>query len=53
MPYEGNTTSASVPGCIIDAYQAGILKPGMVVFTVAFGGGFTGGTAKFRWTLAL
>jgi len=53
MSYEGNTTSASVVGCIIDAAQAGVLKPGMIVNAVVFGGGFTGGAAKFKWTLAL
>lgn len=53
MPYEGNTTSASVAGCIIDAAKASVLKPGHKVLAVAFGGGFTAGTAFFTWTLAL
>ncbi len=53
MEHEGNTTSASVPGCIIEAAEQGILRPGMKVLAVAFGGGFTAATCLFTWTLDL
>lgn len=45
----GNTTSASIPLCLYEAWKQEILKPGMTVLVVGFGGGFTWATAIFQW----
>ena len=47
----GNTTSASIFLLFIEAWQQGILRPGMKVMAVVFGGGFTAATIIFDWTL--
>ncbi len=47
----GNTTSASVPLVLWEAWQRGGLKPGMLVLAAVFGGGLSWHTALFRWTL--
>ncbi len=39
----GNTSAASVPMALADAYASGRIKPGDKVIVVAFGGGFTSG----------
>lgn len=46
----GNTSSASIPLAINDAWHEGILKPGMLVMAVAFGGGITIGSSLFTWS---
>ena len=41
----GNTSSASIPMAINDAYESGRLKSGSLILLDAFGGGFTWGSA--------
>ncbi len=45
----GNTTAATIPLLLAEAEQAGKLKPGMKVACVAFGSGFTWGSAIIDW----
>jgi 3-oxoacyl-[acyl-carrier-protein] synthase-3 len=45
----GNMSSASIPVALDEAVEAGTLKPGMNVLSVAFGAGFTWGATVFRW----
>ncbi len=44
-----NTTSATQGLALHDAHREGVLKPGMLVLDCAFGGGYTWGSALFRW----
>ena len=46
----GNTSAASVPMALVEAIEAGRLKPGDVVVFVAFGAGYTSGACVVRWT---
>ena len=41
----GNTSAASIPMAIDEAYQAGKLQKGNLMLLDAFGGGFTWGSA--------
>lgn len=45
----GNTTAASIPIAIDEAIEKGLIKDGMLVCLVAFGSGFTWGSALIRW----
>jgi len=45
----GNTSTASVPIALAEAYDEGRLKEGMLIGMVAFGSGFSWGSALFRW----
>lgn len=45
----GNTTAATIPLGMFDAYQEGKLKPGMLISMVAFGAGFTWASALVRY----
>lgn len=45
----GNTTSASVGLCLDEAHNQGILKAGMNVMLIVFGGGFTWATIIIKW----
>jgi 3-oxoacyl-[acyl-carrier-protein] synthase III len=45
----GNTSAASVPICIHEAYTAGRVREGDLVLTAAFGAGFAWGASLFRW----
>lgn len=45
----GNTSSASIPIAIDEANRLGILKKGMRLLIVAFGGGFTWGAITMIW----
>jgi len=45
----GNTTAATIPIGIAAAKKAGVLRPGMLVVSAAFGSGFTWGSAVYRW----
>jgi len=45
----GNTTAATIPIGLVDAREAGVLKPGMLVGSAAFGSGFTWGSSFFRF----
>ena len=45
----GNTSSASIPLALEQAMAEGRVGPGSVVLLVAFGAGFTWGSAVIRW----
>lgn len=45
----GNTTSASLPLCFVEARQSGKLKKGSLIITTTFGSGFTWGGNLIRW----
>ena len=45
----GNTTAASVPIALCEAWEAGKIKDGDIVCLAAFGAGFTWGSALIRW----
>jgi len=45
----GNTSAASVPIALAEAFSEGLLKEGMLIGMVAFGSGFSWGSALFRW----
>lgn len=45
----GNTSAASIPLALDEARQAGMLREGYVVSAVAFGSGFTWGSAVLRF----
>ncbi|HWO56376.1 MAG TPA: beta-ketoacyl-ACP synthase III [bacterium] len=44
----GNTSSASVPIALDEARRAGLIGPGSLVLSVAFGGGLVWGAALYR-----
>jgi 3-oxoacyl-[acyl-carrier-protein] synthase III len=46
----GNTSAASVPIALVEAIEAGRVKPGDAVVFVAFGAGYTSGACVVRWT---
>src|SRR5690606_10037107 len=45
----GNTSSASIPLALDQAVREGRMGPGSLVLVVAFGAGFTWGSAVIRW----
>ncbi|MFN7324945.1 MAG: 3-oxoacyl-ACP synthase III family protein [Chitinophagales bacterium] len=45
----GNTTAASIPIALSEAWEAGKIKEGDLVCLAAFGSGFTWGSALIRW----
>lgn len=45
----GNTTAASVPIALSEAWEEGRIKEGDLVCLAAFGAGFTWGSALIRW----
>lgn len=45
----GNTTAASIPIAMCEAWEEGKIKPGDLVCVAAFGSGFTWGSALLRW----
>lgn len=45
----GNTTAASIPIALSEAYQEGRIKRGDLVCLAAFGSGFTWGSALINW----
>jgi 3-oxoacyl-[acyl-carrier-protein] synthase-3 len=47
----GNTSAASIPIAMCEAWEAGRLTPGMRLLLLAFGAGFTWAGAVLRWTL--
>lgn len=48
IAHTGNTSSASVPMALTDAYESGRIKRGDKVILVAFGGGFTSGALLYE-----
>ena len=49
MEHYGNTSAASSPMALDERVEKGLLKPGMRVRTVGFGGGLTWAGALFTW----
>lgn len=47
----GNTSGASIPVALCEAWEEGLLSPGDRVLLLAFGGGYTWGGAMIRWNL--
>lgn len=45
----GNTTAASIPIALTEAWETGKVKDGDLVVLAAFGSGFTWGSAIMRW----
>lgn len=45
----GNTTAASVPIALSEAWETGSVKEGDLICLAAFGAGFTWGSALIRW----
>ncbi|WP_276391654.1 3-oxoacyl-ACP synthase III family protein [Eudoraea chungangensis] len=45
----GNTTAASIPIALTEAWEQGLVKEGDLVVLAAFGSGFTWGSAIIRW----
>ncbi|MBS1534339.1 MAG: ketoacyl-ACP synthase III [Bacteroidetes bacterium] len=46
----GNTTAASIPIALTEAWEAGKIKSGDLVVLAAFGSGFTWASAIIRWS---
>lgn len=49
IQYYGNTTAASVPIALCEAWEKGMIKDGDLVCLAAFGSGFTWASALLRW----
>ena len=47
----GNTSGASIPIAMCEAWEAGRLSPGDRLLLLAFGGGYTWGGAMIHWNL--
>ena len=45
----GNTTAATIPIAMAEAFEAGKIKDGDLICLAAFGSGFTWGSALIRW----
>jgi 3-oxoacyl-[acyl-carrier-protein] synthase-3 len=45
----GNTTAASVPIALCEAWEKGLVKEGDLICLAAFGSGFTWGSALLKW----
>ena len=45
----GNTTAASIPIALCEAWEQGKIKDGDLVCLAAFGSGFTWASALLRW----
>jgi len=45
----GNTTAASIPIALTEAWEQGRIKEGDLVVLAAFGSGFTWGSVIIRW----
>ncbi len=45
----GNTSGATIPIAIDEANRQGLLQPGTLILSAAFGGGFTWGSTLIRW----
>lgn len=49
LEYTGNISSASIPVCLDEAIEKGLLKKGDNIVLVAFGGGLTYGAVFMKW----
>lgn len=47
----GNTTSATIPICLVEASTEGRIKKGDYVLLASFGAGFTWGSVLLRWEI--
>lgn len=47
----GNTSAASIPIALFEAYSQGKIKKGNIVVLVAFGGGLTWGSTVIKWNI--
>ncbi len=45
----GNTTAASIPIALGEAWEQGLVEPGDLICLAAFGSGFTWGAALLKW----
>ena len=45
----GNTTAASVPIALCEAWENGLVKEGDLICLAAFGSGFTWASALLKW----
>jgi len=45
----GNTTAASIPIALCEAWELGKVKEGDLICLASFGSGFTWGSALLRW----
>ncbi len=45
----GNTTAATIPIALAEAWEAGVIRTGDLICLAAFGSGFTWGAALIRW----
>ncbi|MGB3006587.1 MAG: beta-ketoacyl-ACP synthase III [Chitinophagaceae bacterium] len=49
IQYYGNTTAASIPIALCEAWEKGLVKDGDLICLAAFGSGFTWASALMRW----
>ncbi len=49
IQYYGNTTAASIPIALCEAWEKGKIKEGDLICVAAFGSGFTWASALLRW----
>ena len=49
----GNTSAASIPICLDEAYRDGRIRPGDIVLMVGFGGGLSWGSCVMKWSTPL
>jgi 3-oxoacyl-[acyl-carrier-protein] synthase-3 len=49
----GNTSAASIPICLDEAYRSGRMRPGAIVLMVGFGGGLSWGSCVMEWSIPL
>ncbi len=47
----GNTSAASIPVALDEAYRSGRIREGDVIATVGFGAGLTWAAGVLKWTL--
>jgi 3-oxoacyl-[acyl-carrier-protein] synthase-3 len=47
----GNTTSATIPSCISEYWQAGKIKKGDNLILTSFGAGYTWGSILLKWAI--
>ena len=45
----GNTTAASIPIALTEAWENNLVKPGNKIVLAAFGSGFTWGSVMIEW----
>ncbi|HEY2789100.1 MAG TPA: beta-ketoacyl-ACP synthase III [Gaiellales bacterium] len=47
----GNTSAASIPMCLDEAYRSGRIRAGDIVLMVGFGGGLSWGSCVMEWSI--